>query len=97
MCGRGLHGGGHLHEAIVKRGDLPNDPRIFVPENCCVLHEHCHKNTRQVDEICVRWLVSRYPHGVFEFIKSLGMKTVPWRVKDAIQQLGDTGHDRRGR
>lgn len=85
-CGRGLYGGGHLHEAIVKKGDLPNDDRIFVPENCCVLHDHCHENTKEVDDLCTRWLVGRYPSGVFSFIESLGMKSVPGRVKDVLEK-----------
>lgn len=86
-CGRGLYGSGHLHEAIIKRSDLPNDNRIFVPENCVVLHEHCHENRKEVDNKCIDWLVGMYGVRVFHFIDSLGMKVLPGRALDAIRKI----------
>lgn len=86
VCDRGLYGSGHLHEAIIKKGDLPKDNRIFVPENCCVIHEHCHKNTKEVDVKCIRWLINKYGSSVADFINSLNMKVLPGRAMDAIQR-----------
>ena len=85
ICGEGMYGDAAIHEAIVKRGDLPADPRVFDEHNCVAIHNGCHENTRQVDMICVGYLARYYGIGkITEWILSLDMKVLPGRAMGIV-------------
>ena len=83
MCGHGVEDDAAVHEAIVKRSDLPDDDRIFEPWNCVAVHnsnpgcDFPHDpwgNTRWYDEVCAAYLIQA--HGadyLAERIRELGM------------------------
>ena len=82
VCGHGMYGDAAVHEAIVKRGDLPGDPRAFNPVNCVAIHNGCHENTREVDGKCSRYLIRHYGlKVVVDFILSLNMRQNPGRAR----------------
>ncbi len=88
VCGRGMYGDAAVHEAIIKRSDLPGDPRIFNPVNCVALHHTtgCHENTRFVDSKCVKYLIDYYgPKVLAGFIESLHFKQLPGGAQDVIR------------
>lgn len=86
ICGHGMYGDAAVHEAVVKRGDLPGDPRVFNPVNCVAIHNGCHENTKEVDDICARYLVRTYGiHLLADFIRSLNMKEPPGRARDILE------------
>jgi hypothetical protein len=87
VCGKGLYGDAEVHEAVVKRGDLPGDKRVFAPVNCCALHKSCHENTKEVDEACADFLVFRY--GLFlvqKYLIELKMKVYPARAREILDR-----------
>lgn len=85
VCGRGMHGDSEVHEAVVKRGDLPGDKRVFAPINCCALHSACHKNTKSVDKACADWLVNWYGLSLLKlYLSELNMKIYPSRALDIL-------------
>ena len=87
VCGRGLYQDAVVHEAIIKRGDLPDDPRAFNEYNCVVLHNLCHENTRCVDCKAMQYLVSTYGiEEVFRWICSLNMIILPGRAMEIKNQ-----------
>lgn len=88
VCGRGLYNSGDLHEAIIKRSDLPNDNRIMVVHNCVVLHSSgpCHENTKEVDDTCISWLCSAFDVlDIADWIISLNMVQLPGRALDVLR------------
>ena len=91
ICGHGMYGDSQIHEAIVKRGDLPNDPIIFSIFNCVVLHASCHENTRDVDVACADYLI--YEHGlevIYNWIRSLDMMILPGRAAEIVNRYLST-------
>jgi len=93
VCGNGLYGSGDVHEAIIKKGDLPADDRVNSEFNCVTLHRQCHKNTREVDAICLAFLV--WYHGarkVQNWIRSLEMRNLPTRAR-LILEMGKVEPD----
>lgn len=91
VCGHGMYGDSAVHEAIIKRGDLPGDPRVFNPVNCVALHHTtgCHENTEKVDVACARYLIEFYGAEVVSgFINSLGMRKIPGRARAALGAAG---------
>ena len=91
VCLRGLYGDAEIHEAIIKRGDLPNDTRIFAPINCVVVHKQCHANTRLVDERAKAYLLSHYGlQQMAEWILSLGLKSPPGRASAILRAAKST-------
>jgi len=82
VCGRGMYGDSAVHEAIIKRSDLPDDARIFVPINCVALHNGCHENTKRVDTICRAYLTGHYgARAIKGWILSLNMIKIPPRAR----------------
>jgi hypothetical protein len=72
-----------VHEAIIKRGDLPDDKRVFDEHNCVAVHTLCHHNTKTVDRKAMQYLISTY--GIEEvhlWICSLHMKVLPGRASE---------------
>ena len=82
VCGHGMYGDAQVHEAIIKRSDLPGDTRVFSPINCVALHAKCHENTKNVDDVCMLYLIGHYGITlVMGFILSLNMKKLPGRAQ----------------
>lgn len=87
VCGHGMYGDAAVHEAIIKRSDLPNDSRIFTPVNCVALHHTtgCHENTRAVDLKCAKYLIGHYGLGmIVAFIKHLEFKVLPGMAQEIV-------------
>ncbi len=88
VCRRGMYGDSEIHEAIVKRGDLPSDPRIFAEVNCVVLHHKCHENTAAIDAVCAAYLISHYGISlVVEYLEWLGMEVLPGRAREIVERF----------
>lgn len=87
VCARGMYGDAAVHEAIVKRGDLPADERIMAEVNCVVIHQACHENTRKVDDACIAYLKSHYGiHLIVEFLRWIGFDALPVRAQRIIRE-----------
>lgn len=98
ICGHGVEDDAAVHEAIVKRSDLPKDPRIFEPWNCVAVHNSNPKcrlpherygNTETYDSICRLYLVQEYGVDYLaECIKALEMKQAPTRAIAILSEAG---------
>lgn len=98
-CGRGAYDDFAIHEAGIKRGDLPKDKRIFVPINCvgvhnshpaCTMPHMIYGNTRKYDRICMAYLFAVYGEKAFaEWAISLNMREYPARVSGVVKQYRD--------
>lgn len=85
MCGYGMYGDSAVHEAIIKRGDLPGEERIFVQPNCVCLHQKCHRNTKEADKVCLQYLIETYTLPVLaDWIRSLEMEELPARAREVV-------------
>lgn len=87
VCGYYCKGFADLHESIIKRGDLPNDKRIFDEHNCVAVHHGspCHENTKEKDRICIQYLIDHYGiDAIVDWIKSLEMVAEPGRAQEIM-------------
>lgn len=87
ICGHGMYGDAAVHEAIVKRGDLPGDSQVFDERNCIAIHNRCHKNTRAVDCAAMEYLIGSYGiDAIFDWICSLDMTILPGRAREIVAE-----------
>jgi len=90
VCGRTLLNNVDIHEAIVKKGDLPRKRQkaIFDEHNCVALHHGapCHVNTKKVDRICADYLIGYYGLGAIQnWIASLSLRVLTPRTRIILQ------------
>jgi 5-methylcytosine-specific restriction endonuclease McrA len=86
ICRHGLYQDADIHEPIVKRSDLPGDPRIEVEFNSVALHRRCHQNTKEVDDACAAYLISHYGVApIAKFVLWLGMETLSPRTRRIVE------------
>ena len=87
VCGCGMYGDAAVHEAIIKRGDLPDDPRVFDEYNCVAIHNKCHENTKAVDRKAMQYLIFTYGiEAIFWWICALNMKVLPGRAMEIVNR-----------
>ncbi|NIP54055.1 MAG: hypothetical protein GWN76_03965 [candidate division Zixibacteria bacterium] len=94
ICGYSLAGNVDIHEAIIKRGDLPGDKRVRCEYNCvavhhtmpCILGGHIeYGNTKAYDKACINYLLWYYGcDKIVSWIESLGMIVLPGRAMEII-------------
>ena len=97
ICGRSLGSDAVMHEAIVKRGDLPGDRRVFSEYNCvavhgshpkCTLPHNPYGNTKEYDRICASYLLWHYgPMKIAKWIEGLNLKTIHPRVRRILNAV----------